>query len=231
MLRAKVPRMDLWKKHRRRRNCTDGSVLFNASLKLQVSEAFHSTQSQTQANVQLIAHPSRGQSILLFNLGRVPPVQKHSYNITFLPYPQITIRIWRLPISSVFRVSKAPRDEWSRSRPTTPQAQPTWLKFKREESSTGRDNLPVACMYDLRATRTLPLPVVCTFRNAFTLLLMDFHLRQNKNHHITLYLQDWNYFSPLKMRNLQLVSNHYLNRVYFDYWKWHRLENWSMYVV
>ena len=54
MLRAKVPRMDLLKKHRRRRNCTDGSVLFNASLvELQVSEAFHSTQSQTQANVQL----------------------------------------------------------------------------------------------------------------------------------------------------------------------------------
>ena len=33
---------------------------------VQVSEAFHSTQSQTQANVQLIAHPSRGQSILSF---------------------------------------------------------------------------------------------------------------------------------------------------------------------
>ena len=66
MLRAKVPRMDPLKKHRRRLNCTDGSVLFNTSLvELQVSEAFHSTQTQTQANVQLDHTPSRGQSIFV----------------------------------------------------------------------------------------------------------------------------------------------------------------------
>ena len=32
------------------------------------------------------------------------------------------------------------------------------------------------------------------FRNASTLLLMDFHLRQNENHHSTLYLQERGHF-------------------------------------
>ena len=38
----------------------------------------------------------------------------------------------------------------------------------------------ISRIYNLRATRTLPLPIVCTFRNAFTLLLMHVHLRRSK---------------------------------------------------
>jgi len=46
MLRVKVPRMDLRKKHQRRRNCTDWQCPLQCVFRVQVSEAFHSTRSK-----------------------------------------------------------------------------------------------------------------------------------------------------------------------------------------